>query len=101
MARGFGSSFAIARQPSEYLLSSMAFMGEPCPTNMTGILSVILNSSFRRAKRLPDLKQLLRKLDPARVMSGQAIRAAILGIAESMGAKVVRKSSRRSRLWLR
>ena len=51
MARGFGSSFAIARQPSEYLLSSMAFMGEPCPTNMTGILSIILNSSFRRAKR--------------------------------------------------
>jgi hypothetical protein len=48
--------------------------------------------NLRRSKRLPDLKQLLRKLDPARVMSGQAIRAAILGIAESMGAKVVRKS---------
>ncbi len=48
--------------------------------------------NLRRSKRLPDLRQLLRKLDPARVMSGQAIRAAILGIAESMGARVVRKS---------
>lgn len=48
--------------------------------------------NLRRAKRLPDLKQLLRKLDPARVMSAQAIRSTIIGLAESMGAKVVRKT---------
>lgn len=47
--------------------------------------------NLKNAKRLPDLKALLRKLDPARVMSASAIRGTILGIAAAMGAVVVRR----------
>ena len=51
--------------------------------------------NMRRAKRLPDLMRMLRRLDPARVMSAQAIRDTILGLAQQMGAKVVRKTKPR------
>ena len=37
IAFGRGSKPAIARKPWLQTLSSMAFMGEPCPTNRTGI----------------------------------------------------------------
>lgn len=44
-----------------------------------------------KAKRLPELRTLLRKLDPVRVMSATSIRAAVMGIAQALGATVVRK----------
>lgn len=43
---------------------------------------------FARTKRLPDIRQLLRKLDPPRVMSGSEQRAEILGVARAIGAPV-------------
>lgn len=51
--------------------------------------------SFARTKRLPTLKSLLRKLEPARVMSRDAIRSVVLGMAEAMGAQVVRRKKRK------
>ena len=44
--------------------------------------------AFARGKRLPPLKDMLRKLEPPRVMSTQAMRRHILGMAEAMGATV-------------
>jgi hypothetical protein len=43
------------------------------------------------AKKLPDLNQMLRKLEPPenRVMSPKAQRQTILGMAAAMGAEVV------------
>lgn len=48
-------------------------------------------ANFTNAKKLPDLNQVLRKLEPAesRVMSPKAQRATILGMAAAMGAEVV------------
>lgn len=51
--------------------------------------------NLRRAKKLPELAGLLRKLDPRRVMSASAIRSTIIALAEQMGAKVVRKTRRK------
>ena len=45
-----------------------------------------------RTKRLPPLEKLLSKLDPLRDMSAKDIRAAVLGMAQALGAKVVRRS---------
>jgi hypothetical protein len=39
IARGFGSRFPHAARLRVKLLSRMMFIGEPCPTNKTGILS--------------------------------------------------------------
>lgn len=47
--------------------------------------------NMARGKRSPDLKQLLRQIDPPRVMSPKAIRAAVIGMAKAMGAIVVHK----------
>lgn len=47
--------------------------------------------SLSRQRRLPELKTLLRRLDPSRVMSASSLRAAVIGMAEAMGAKIVRK----------
>lgn len=41
-----------------------------------------------RQKRPPPLADLLRKLDPRKIMSPKALRAAIIGAARAMGAKV-------------
>lgn len=51
-------------------------------------------ANLRRGKRLPELRTLLRKLDPVRVMSAGSIRAAVMGIAQALGANVVRKKKR-------
>lgn len=51
-------------------------------------------ANLSKARRLPDLKQLLRKLDPRRVMSAANIRAEIMSIAAAMGAKVVHRTRR-------
>lgn len=50
-------------------------------------------ANYTRADKLPDLAAQLRKLDPggSRVMSPKAQRATILGMAQAMGAKVVRR----------
>lgn len=45
-------------------------------------------AAFERQKRLPDLAGILRKMEPARVMSPREVRASIFGIAKAMGAKV-------------
>lgn len=47
--------------------------------------------SFARHKRLPNLTDILRKMEPSRVMSPREQRAAIMGIAEAMGATVTYK----------
>src|SRR5260221_10463263 len=39
MARGLGSRRATSPQPRRNALSSIAFIGEPCPTNSAGILA--------------------------------------------------------------
>lgn len=49
-------------------------------------------ANWTKAKRLPDLAQIYRKLDPPRVMSPRAIRSSIIALAQSMGATVVRKT---------
>lgn len=48
-------------------------------------------ANYVNAKKLPDLAQALRKLEPAenRVMSPKAVRSTILGMAQAMGAAVV------------
>lgn len=54
-------------------------------------------ANFTRAKRLPALEPLLRKLEPRpSVMSTSAIRSAVLNIAKTMGATVryVKKKGR-------
>lgn len=48
-------------------------------------------ANFTRAKKLPELTPMLRRLDGPRVMTKQAIRATIIGMAHAMGAKVVYK----------
>lgn len=54
------------------------------------------NQNLSRHKRLPNLADLLRKLEPARVMSAKAIRGAIMNMAKAMGAEVryVKKKDR-------
>lgn len=52
------------------------------------------SANLHKAKRLPDLKQLLRKLDPRRVMSVANIRAEVMSIAAAMGAKVIHRKRR-------
>ncbi len=42
----------------------------------------------RAGKKLPDLKSLLRKLDPVRKMGTVELRSALLAAAQKMGAKV-------------
>jgi hypothetical protein len=42
--------------------------------------------ALSRQKRLPDLAGLLRKLEPMRVMSAQAIRATLKSMAAAFGA---------------
>lgn len=51
------------------------------------------NQNLSRHKKLPALVGLLRKLEPVRVMSAQAIRSAVRNMAKAMGAdfKVVKK----------
>jgi 5-formyltetrahydrofolate cyclo-ligase len=48
-------------------------------------------ANFTNAKKLPDLQQVLRKLEPAesRVMSPKAQRSTILGLAAAFGAEIV------------
>lgn len=50
-------------------------------------------ANLMNAKKLPDLGQLLRKLEPieSRVMSPKAQRGAILGMAAAFGATIVRR----------
>lgn len=52
-------------------------------------------ANLQKAKRLPDLKSLLRKLDPVRVMSSASIRAEVMEMAKAMGAAVVHKVRRK------
>ena len=52
-------------------------------------------ANLSKAKRLPDLKSLLRKLDPVRVMSSASIRAEVMNIAKAMGAAVVHRVRRK------
>lgn len=44
--------------------------------------------AFARTKRLAPLGDMLRKLEPPRVMSPRALRANIVGMAQAMGATV-------------
>lgn len=46
---------------------------------------------FARAKRLPRLSDLLRKLEPSRVMSPEGLRSAIINMARAMGATVTHR----------
>lgn len=49
------------------------------------------NANFTRAKRLPELAPLLRKIDPSPVkMSAKAIRQTVFAMASALGAKVTR-----------
>ncbi len=48
-------------------------------------------ANFTNAKRLPALEPLLRKLEPGRAMSNREVRATLLGMAQAMGALVVRR----------
>src|SRR5690242_20496887 len=45
MALGTGKAFAAVCQPLVNSFSSMAFIGLPCPTNNTGIVSVLPKGS--------------------------------------------------------
>lgn len=48
-------------------------------------------ANFTRAKKLPALQPLLRKLEAPRVMSKREIRVSILTMAQAFGAKVIHK----------
>lgn len=52
-------------------------------------------ANWSKAKRLPDLKQLLRKFDPVRAMNPDAIRRSVLGIAKALGATVEHRPKRK------
>jgi hypothetical protein len=41
IAFGTGRVFAVSLQPFTKMFSSMAFIGLPCPTNSTGMMSVL------------------------------------------------------------
>jgi len=56
-------------------------------------------AAFERAKRIPDLNTLLRKMEPVREMSNQQMRAFVLGMAKAMDAKVTHV--KRGTLWPR
>lgn len=45
-------------------------------------------ANLTRAKRMPNLATMLRKLDPRKLMQAGQLRSAILGAARAMGAKV-------------
>lgn len=51
--------------------------------------------SFARQKRMTPLSNLMRRLEPARDMSISDIRKAVLGMADSMGAKVIRRKKKK------
>ena len=48
-------------------------------------------AAFERAKRMPNLGTLLRKMEPVREMSNRELRASILGIAHVLNAEVVHR----------
>src|SRR5512135_3253369 len=50
IALGVGRVLPISRHPLENSLSSMAFIGLPCPTNSTGIGSVLSRVSAQCSK---------------------------------------------------
>lgn len=52
-------------------------------------------ANLTKAKRMPDLKQLLRKFDPVRAMNPDAIRRSVLGIAKALGAVVEHRPKRK------
>jgi len=52
-------------------------------------------ANLQNHKRLPDLKSLLRKLDPVRAMSASSIRTEVMNIAKAMGAAVVHRTRRK------
>lgn len=45
-------------------------------------------AAWTRAKKMPNLSDALRKLEPARVLSTKAMRSQIFGMAQAMGATV-------------
>jgi hypothetical protein len=45
-------------------------------------------AAFERSKRMPDLRAILRKMEPMREMTNREMRASIMGIAQAMGATV-------------
>src|SRR6218665_2394285 len=53
IAFGFGISLLIFRKPCTKIFSSMAFIGEPCPRNRTGIFCVVrkLSEMLERSLR--------------------------------------------------
>lgn len=59
------------------------------------LLNAFQTANWTRAKRLPDLQQLLRRLDPVRAMNPDAIRRSVLGIAKALGAKVEHRPKRK------
>lgn len=60
-----------------------------------GLFEAWHTAAFYRSKKMPVLADLLRKMEPGRVMSSRAIRAAIIGAAQAMGAvvRIVKKGS--------
>lgn len=53
-------------------------------------------ANFSRAKKLPSLEPLLRKLDPSPVkMTAKAIRQVVFSMAAAMGATVTRRKKKR------
>src|SRR3954467_12260606 len=46
MALGFGTLFAISRHAVVHSFDSIAFIGLPCPTNRTGMRSLVANGGW-------------------------------------------------------
>ena len=51
-----------------------------------GLFTAWHTAAFYRQKRLSPLSDLLRKMEPSKVMSPRAMRAAIIGIAKAFSA---------------
>lgn len=46
-------------------------------------------AALERSKRIPNLQQLLAKMEPRREMSSREMRSSLMGIAKAMNAEVV------------
>lgn len=59
------------------------------------LLNAFQTANWTKAKRLPDIKQMLRRLDPVRAMNPDAIRRSVLNMAKALGAVVEHRPRRK------
>lgn len=92
-------AFSVGIQPDQFWRMNMrelyaCFAGEAktrVRQRQLHLWQAWMTANFTNAKRLPALEPLLRKLEPRRAMSNRAVRSTLVGMAQAMGARIVRR----------